>query len=515
MTPPLHSRTTYHAQPIASMLTPSVNMAFGDAPMGDTIFNFELIRKELFMAGQTAPASRRRTRRVPRSLPGTNLQSFVLFAPRPAPAPIKTATDVVFATFELLEKILIEMDIYSLACDQRVSTFWKEVVARSPQLQRALFLQPGTGPVNYLKLTEVDFPDDDEDFFEELSHPEVDAHPKLPQWTYSPTLSAHQGFTIYELHPLLMEADCLLNHSELLPSEFAENCLLDFCIDVESMMSWAPGPWQIMAISNPGIKLEQLSYSYTIHSLGTSRRRSGLWVNKTIWHQCATLGHLRDIVRRTMEFEVIVEGHGHKALEYLRFSVNEDQGAVSEEMSLVRVASQHDPAWLIPQAPQSITEIMVRPKSKTFKTHSKEQNQSAHISNKLSDMQKSKFDVICSAHPLLQHLRTSEPKNVNDQGYISIWIDGWALLSLSGGSWARASLLQPPCPRSILKFPAFPDLTFTDKQTVTFGFLVKQLKALAGAGAPAYKEPVVELQFKGFVEAGAPEVVKAGLKQKG
>ncbi|KAI2629476.1 hypothetical protein GGS21DRAFT_526363 [Xylaria nigripes] len=52
------------------------------------------------------------------------------------------ARDSVLLTAELLEEILLHLDMRSLFIVQRVSRQWRDLIATSPKIQRALFLRP-------------------------------------------------------------------------------------------------------------------------------------------------------------------------------------------------------------------------------------------------------------------------------------------------------------------------------------------------------------------------------------
>jgi hypothetical protein len=59
-----------------------------------------------------------------------------------------TAKDKVLGTTELIERILLHVDMYSLLVSvQRVCRRWTEVIKTSPSLQRGLFLQPDPRPL--------------------------------------------------------------------------------------------------------------------------------------------------------------------------------------------------------------------------------------------------------------------------------------------------------------------------------------------------------------------------------
>lgn len=483
-----------------------------EAPKDDLIFDLTSITSALQATGlatrKKPHAIRRTPHRTPRKLPGANLGSLVLFAPRIAPAPIKTAADVVFATSELVESILCSLDIRSLARVQRVGIFWRSVIARSPELQQTLFLREAAGASSYVTISDL-LPNDEYDYYDELGEPDVDPHPGVFEWTYTPRLSySTGGIAIYQLHPLLSN-ETQFDAENRWPGDPADHCKITFSIDQEKLMSWASGPWQNMAISKPNVTLSQVRHAYESYQFRDNhymKRRNVRWTNEATQHRPATLGHLRELIRSSIEWETEASGYTSNICTNFKFTVGR---ALNDEAWLVRIARQFKPMWLTSEPSDPVKEILLRPTSKTFRTDGKGHRKTPRISKKLSDMQKSKFDVVCSAHPLLQHLRVGGPRNTDAQGYMAISIDGSMFQDLLPGSWGRASMIQPQCQRNKLRLSGFPDLVFTGKETVTFGWLAKQLRDDGRA------RNIIELHFKGFVETGAPEIVEARLRTQG
>ena len=127
------------------------------------------------------------------------------------------ASRTVFATYELLEEILLYLPTEDLVFAQHVSKQWLAVTIRSKRLRQLLFLEPGPGETGLL------LPPTSESYRRVTLHPAL-VH-EFGTWQWGSTW------------------EWKLNHT-----------------DVVSMLSWNSGQWEAMFITQPITKTLYLNH---------------------------------------------------------------------------------------------------------------------------------------------------------------------------------------------------------------------------------------------------------------